>query len=117
MGASAGQFFIEYTDFGYLRNGVSCGYNHHLSISANSPSEKDIIVTPNPASAYVNIRNYNPGSYTIRLVDQLGKTLKICKTHRQNETISVVDIPSGYYYLTIISEDWNQVYKRIVIAH
>ena len=80
------------------------------SISENSRNDGTIIVCPNPASEYINIKNSEIEKWTI--INSLGEIM--CHQLISNKKVDVSSFPDGIYFLISNASVSNQ---RFVILH
>ena len=79
------------------------------SVSQLNPNEVSII--PNPSSDFIQIEL--PGNFKIRIFNTLGELLKE-ELIQSNSNISVSDLASGVYMISIINEN-QQVFQQKLI--
>ena len=83
--------------------------------SINSLIADNFKIYPNPAKGKLTINlpnNVNEANITI--LDITGKQYLNKKINSQNETIDLIDIPKGIYFVRIESENESIVKKLIV---
>lgn len=78
-------------------------------------SVENFSIYPNPASSNVVISGLN-GDCRIELVNILGEVILEVKTSSTQETLSVASLPTGTYFVRVISAN-NQVTKKLVVRH
>lgn len=83
-----------------------------------SPSEKEIVLYPNPSNGNINLLSdsFTPGIATIVLSDIQGKHIESLEYFFDGQLeISTRSLPSGVYFLTFMNE--NELYtSKFVIA-
>ncbi len=80
----------------------------------------EILVYPNPATEVINIQplsNSFDNETNVRMFDLLGRTLLTQKMNLQNGNaqINVSTIPTGVFFLELVTEDGKVAIKKIVI--
>ncbi len=90
---------VEYKD-----NGVISGSN---DLAATKPK---VLVSPNPTvdEAVIELKNFAPGSYTLRLLDVRGNMVSVQKLMPGSTVISLAEQASGTYFYQV-SDEKNQV--------
>lgn len=72
---------------------------------------KDLTVTPNPASAVVNVASSFPIE-TIKVTDATGKVWLVLPGNRElRQEVNISLLPSGFYYLTVSTVHESKVVK------
>lgn len=74
---------------------------------------KKVIVYPNPANDMVFIQGLDGESFNCRIFNYNGQLLLDRKT--SNKSISVKDLPSGFYTLIISDFRGNSYAKKVII--
>jgi len=72
-----------------------------------------VIVYPNPANDIVFIQGLDGESFDYRIFNYNGQLLQDRET--SNKSISVKDLPTGFYTLIIFDTKGNRYAKKIVI--
>jgi N-acetylneuraminic acid mutarotase len=77
--------------------------------------DKDIEISiyPNPAEEFVCIKSQNEQSFSIRLMDALGKTMATDKTTNGKITVSLDQFPSGTYLICITIKGQEEMMKVV----
>jgi hypothetical protein len=82
----------------------------HVGIGIQENNNSGLIVYPNPANSYLNIRNISP-IHSINVLDAFGKSLFFIKSNSNTMSIELKDLSTGSYLLEI-STDEGRLYKR-----
>jgi hypothetical protein len=93
-------------------------YSGIVILKADSVSQVEYAVFPNPAKDYINITANGslPANAYIRLADVTGKVLLLQKMASNRQQLSVSNYASGTYFLQIIGEN-SVIYTQKVIIH
>jgi hypothetical protein len=93
---------IEQVD--YKDNGVISSQD---DLAAERP---EVLVSPNPTvdEAVIELKNFAPGSYTLRLLDARGNMVSVQKLMPGSMVISLAEQASGTYFYQVFDEK-NQV--------
>ncbi len=79
----------------------------------SSQDNMEISVYPNPASDHVNIKGVQSGSRVV-IRNTLGIIVKTVESKQiQNGTLSVSELPSGIYFITVRAEDYRSNTVRL----
>lgn len=84
----------------YKDNGIVSGNNEEAS------TKQQVLVSPNPAAneAVFELKNFAPGSYSLRLLDGLGREVFVKKMGIGNESVSLGSLVQGTYFYQIFDE-------------
>lgn len=84
-----------------------------LGIDDNS-FESEILLYPNPAKDKLNVEWNNSNNISVIIYNAIGQELSIVSLSKQNETIDIANLQSGFYFLKII--DGNKIgVKKIIV--
>ncbi len=84
------------------------------ALGVNENTVLEFKVYPNPVNDVLTIQSGNEAKIaSVEVFDVLGK--QIIKTQLQNNTLNVSELSKGIYLLKIISENGNQITKKIVV--
>lgn len=86
---------VEYKD-----NGVVSSNN---DVAASKP---EVLISPNPAADYAvfELKNFAPGSYSLRLLDANGRVFLVKKLEPGTDNVSLDALQSGVYFYQILDE-------------
>lgn len=83
-----------------------------LDVNRNELISNDLIISPNPASNYLNINLRNGTSIkSIQITDLTGKT--ILKTDDNNTSLDIGHLQTGFYFATVATENGTTTRKFI----
>lgn len=91
-----------------------------VSVNEFTDDQELIEIFPNPATSYINIKTAMemPGSIDIQIVDQSGRQVfqQIVAgiELRTGIRLNSFDLPGGFYFVSISSEDYYQTQKLII---
>ena len=72
-----------------------------LETSIGARAAKTLEVTPNPTSGVVRVRVPTTGEYNLLLSDPLGKVIREWKMNSTSEVLSLEDVRSGIFFLSL----------------
>ncbi len=110
------QFGITTYDNKTNSNYVMCVRNKtsNTGINSNEILQKNIFIYPNPASDFIQlpIESYtNPVIHIYNIQGTIVETLTMSKA---NKTTDISLIPNGIYWISIVDEHYQNVYKLII---
>jgi len=87
------------------------------SIVKAIPNDVDILIKPNPAKNNIEVSLLNPEEFIAKyeLLDILGVKRKQGKTSENSLKIDISDLPSGNYYLRVVTLGGAAITKQVVI--
>ena len=87
-----------------------------VPFSINEKKGAEIIVFPNPANDFINVRLENEinDRGQMVLINQLGKIVKLSKFENSSFKVGIGELPAGIYFLKIENGD-QPITKRIMI--
>jgi hypothetical protein len=111
-------WILKLDSLGCLQPG--CGEVNYVSTIDESLFLKgrDILVYPNPANSYINIRlpkDFPLNNLTAFLVANSGATIKKVEVNAIETPITATEIPAGIYYVILASGNEIITSKRIVV--
>jgi hypothetical protein len=76
----------------------------------NNENSMTFNVYPNPANDFINIETNNnyDSNFKISIYNSLG--IKVIETSNEN-TINIEDLPSGMYFINVMTEKFSQTKK------
>lgn len=77
-------------------------------------NNQNLLVFPNPTKDYISINNLS-GKEHITIIDNLGKELLHIIAKKNQETIDLMNIPTGVYFIKIGDIKGNVLIKKVVI--
>lgn len=83
-----------------------------LSIAKNELRDR-IVISPNPSSDYIAIENISTNDFSIQLLSLNGEIIKSIKNQNY---ISVLEVPNGIYIIELKVED-QIARKKVMIQH
>lgn len=88
--------------------------NYGLHIGTNSPNDdKSISIFPNPTYSTFNIQILPTSVYDLTIRDISGRVLINEKNIEGDHTVNIDNLPSGLYYVTIMSEGFKKTEKIV----
>jgi len=103
--ATGGNFAPEHKDLWEYNTGFT---------AVDEPTTSDINVYPNPASKFLTAHTNGNEKFQIELCSLSGQTI-LNKTVANDERISIGDVPSGMYYVKIVSRNNALVTKLQIL--
>ena len=85
--------------------------NKLTSIHTNEMQGNEVEIFPNPASQQLNIKSKRFDFNEIFIVDVSGRVMKT--TTNETNNINVTKLPSGIYFINLVS-DTNTIVKKFV---
>ena len=82
------------------------------SIKNIEPNE-NVIIYPNPATNLLNITLPIESAYTFSIIDLMGKNIQSGQIGQSKNTIDIVELNTGMYYLSITDKDRTSIHKFI----
>ncbi|MBX7243090.1 MAG: T9SS type A sorting domain-containing protein [Bacteroidia bacterium] len=82
-----------------------------LSLTENTPESSRFILYPNPANDILYLRSAEKVSAEVEIADISGKC--IMKWNENPDKISLVSLPAGIYFVSLITEKGREVHKVI----
>lgn len=83
----------------------------HFSLMQNNKA--GFTITPNPAQNKIHIVLTQDGNCSITISDFLGRPVIMQKCHGSETDINIVDLPSGIYFVSIVSDSLASTQKMI----
>lgn len=74
-------------------------------------------VYPNPANNTLNVKMEATKSFTVRMVDMLGRIAMTQNTENGEMSINTSSITNGLYILSISDKEGNQTNKKVQVKH
>ena len=107
-----------YTAVGTDINGCSATASIEIEVNSCLTIENnsfEVSIHPNPVTDYlsITIQNIDFSTATISLMDITGKEVKVENLSTESTTISLSELPTGVYFITVQSND-TQLTKKIV---
>ena len=100
------------------KNGYPCGNPPDLSV--NNPPQNTPVFTlwPNPAcDVFVINKLSDQQPYTYTVINTFGQIVKTIYSNSSNVIVSIKDLASGLYYVSIVSETGEKINKKILVIH
>jgi hypothetical protein len=89
--------------------------NLFLSDKISEPKKYEIF--PNPVSDILSINNASNSPIKFVFKDAMGKVVKELELNNGISSISVSDLSDGYYTISSLTDENNQIIEKIVIKH
>lgn len=104
----------------YAKGGTPCGhytYPHPINYLAKVKglNRHDFSIFPNPTTEEINIKTNFTQPYTVTLSNMMGQTITTLHSNKQQETIRVIDFPTGIYNVSIVDDNGNKHNEKITI--
>ncbi len=95
---------------------ISAAFNHVIT-AVNSPQlDRQIVVSPNPATDHILIRyTGNSGVFSFSVSDLSGKTIFDKGTFSRSYLLNSEKLSSGYYVIKIINNKTKEQVQRLVL--
>jgi hypothetical protein len=88
-----------------------------VSIPENSP-EQNIVLFPNPATTEVRIQlNGQNGNHVVHISNSLGQIVRSEKFTGTSYQMSIDLLPSGVYFVQVITESGSSHAEKLIIQH
>jgi hypothetical protein len=84
-----------------------------VSIKTSTRNELAANMYPNPASTMITIETEDENSASIEIIDVLGKTILKKRMAAKTETLSVEQLHSGIYFVTVKSKKGQKTFKLV----
>jgi len=105
----------------YTKAGHACGTYITPQIATAVPGimlkKSSVSVFPNPASEELTVSTNYTQPYTIAIYNMMWQVIRIISSIREQETISIKDLPEGVYNICISSEVGDHINNKVVIVH
>lgn len=88
-------------------------WEDNLSIDDETEVQNNVLVYPNPASQFINIKNIKASSL-IMIYDAKGSLINTV-THKPNLKLNIKHLTSGVYYLKLFSKNNKTVIKKLIV--
>jgi hypothetical protein len=94
--------------------------NYNLGIGSAAMINQELIIHPNPATDYINVKLYSPTSaqatMVVQIADLTGKLVKNITTSRSGLShISIADLEAGIYILSVSTGDESKLTSRLMV--